>query len=129
MTAQVTRQSEDSITIEVTAPLGGSMLQAEEAIQDGLNEVGLLATEEKRKWFDTDGSPIQLGSVRMTSKGQFSQDYETPFGIAASRVVRRRGGGRSGKRSKSIVAAKRGGNAGVSRAVAGVSGSGSRGSR
>ena len=59
------------------------MLEAEEAIQDGLNEVGLLATEEKLKRFDTDGSPIQVGSVRMTSKGQFSQDYETPYGIVA----------------------------------------------
>jgi hypothetical protein len=68
MTAQVTRQSKDSITIEVTVPLGGSMLEAEEAIQDGLNEVGLLATGEKLRRFDTDGSPIQLGSVRMTSK-------------------------------------------------------------
>ena len=73
MAAQVIRQSRDSITIEVTLPLSGSMLQAEEAIQDGLNEVGLLATEEQLKQFDTDGSPIQLGSVRMTSKGQFAQ--------------------------------------------------------
>ena len=83
MTAQVTRQSKDSITIEVTLPLTGSMLQAEEAIQDALNEVGLLATEEKLKRFDTDGSPIQVGSVRMTSKGQFTQDYETPYGSVA----------------------------------------------
>jgi len=37
MTAQVTRQINDSITIEVTLPLIGSMLQAEEAIQDALN--------------------------------------------------------------------------------------------
>jgi hypothetical protein len=83
MTAQVTRQSKDSITIQVTLPLSGSMLQAEEAIQDGLNEVGLLATEEKLKQFDTDGSPIHLGSVRMTSKGQFAQDYETPYGTVS----------------------------------------------
>jgi hypothetical protein len=83
MTAQVTRQINDSITIEVTLPLTGSMLEAEEAIQDALNEVGLLATEEKLKRFDTDGSPIQLGSVRMTSKGQFAQEYETPYGSVA----------------------------------------------
>ena len=83
MTAQVTRQSRDSITIEVTLPLSGSMLQAEETIQDALNEVGLLATEEKLKQFDTDGSPIQFGSVRMTSKGQFAQDYETPYGTVS----------------------------------------------
>ena len=83
MTAQVVRQINDSITIEVTLPLTGSMLQAEEAIQDALNEAGLLASEAKLKQFDTDGSPIQLGSVRMTSKGQFTQDYETPFGSVA----------------------------------------------
>ena len=80
MTAQITRQAIDSITIEVTMPLTGSMLQAEEAIQDALNEVGRLATEKNLQQFDTDGSPIQLGSVRMTSKGQFAQDYETPYG-------------------------------------------------
>lgn len=83
MSAQVTRQIKDSITIEVTLPLAGSMLQAEEAIQDALNEVGLLATEKNLQRFDTDGSPIQLGSVRMTSKGQFAQDYETPYGSVA----------------------------------------------
>jgi hypothetical protein len=83
MTAQVTRHTKDSITIEVTLPLAGSMLEAEEAIQDALNEVGLLGTEEKLKRFDTDGSPIQLGSVRMTSKGQFTQEYETPYGSVA----------------------------------------------
>lgn len=88
MTAQVTHQSKDSITIEVTLTLAGSMLEAEEAIQDALNEVGLVATEEKLKRFDTDGSPIQLGSVRMTSKGQFAQEYETPYGsVAVSRHV------------------------------------------
>ncbi len=80
MTAQITRQAHNSITIEVTLPLTGSMLRAEEAIQDALNEVGLLATEKNLERFDTDGSPIQLGSVRMTSKGQFAQDYETPYG-------------------------------------------------
>jgi len=83
MAAQVTRQMKDSMTIEVTLPLAGSMLEAEEAIQDALNEVGLLATEEKLKRFDTDGSPIHWGSVRMTSKGQFTQEYETPYGSVA----------------------------------------------
>ena len=83
MSARITGQREDSITIEVTLPLVGSMLEAEEGIQDALNEAGLLATEEKLKRFDTDGSPIQLGSVRMTSKGQFIQEYETPYGRVA----------------------------------------------
>ena len=97
MAAHMTRQVRDSITIEVTLPLRGSMLEAEEAIQDALNEVGLLATEEKLKRFDTDGSPIQVGSVRMTSKGQFWQDYETPYGsVAVARhVYQTSGGGRT----------------------------------
>jgi len=81
--AQVTRRGKDSITIEVTLPLSGSMLQAEEAIQDGLQAAGLLATEEKLQQFDTDGSPIQCGSLRMTSKGRSSQDYETPYGTVS----------------------------------------------
>ena len=80
MSTRIIGQRGDSITIEVTLPLTGSMLEAEEAIQDALNEVGLLATEEKLKRFDTDGSPIQLGSARMTSKGRFTQEYETPYG-------------------------------------------------
>jgi hypothetical protein len=88
MAAQITCQCNNSITIEVTLSLTGSMLEAEEAIQDALNEVGLLATEKNLRRFDADGSPIQVGSVRMTSKGQFPQDYETPYGsVAVARHV------------------------------------------
>lgn len=83
MAAQITCQRNNSITIEVTFSLTGSMLQAEEAIQDAVNEVGLLATEKNIQRFDSDGSPIQVGSVRMTSKGQFPQDYETPYGTVS----------------------------------------------
>ena len=85
MTARITRQIKDSITIEVSLPLTGSMLQAEEAIQDALNEVGLLATEEnglKRVRLPME-VPFNSVSVRMTSKGQFVQDYETPYGSVA----------------------------------------------
>ena len=45
VTAQVPRQNKDSITIKVTLPLIGSMLQGEESIQDALNEGGLDAPE------------------------------------------------------------------------------------
>ena len=83
MAAQISCQRNNSITIEVTLSLTGSMLEAEEAIQDALNEVGLLATEQNLRRFDADGSPIQVGSVRMTSKGQFPQNYETPYGTVS----------------------------------------------
>jgi len=83
MTAEITRRGNDSITIEVTLSLSGSMLEAGEAIQDGLQAAGLLATQEKLTEFDTDGSPIQCGSVRMTSKGRSNQEYETPYGTVS----------------------------------------------
>ena len=56
------------------------MLEVEEAIQDALNEVGMLAEKENLARFDTDGSPIQVGLVRLTSKGQSPEVYETPYG-------------------------------------------------
>jgi hypothetical protein len=56
------------------------MLNAEESIQKTLNEVGLAATEQKLKSFDTDGTPLFFGATKLTSKGQFTQDYETPYG-------------------------------------------------
>jgi hypothetical protein len=56
------------------------MLEAEEAIQDALNEAGMLLEQENLVRFDTDGSPIQVGPVRLTSKGQSPQVYETPYG-------------------------------------------------
>ena len=46
------------------------MLDFEEALERGLNEAGTLATAEGLKQFDTDGSPITVGPVKFTSKGQ-----------------------------------------------------------
>jgi hypothetical protein len=68
------------VTISVTVRLDGPMLEAEEAIQDALNEAGMLLEQENLVRFDTDGSPIQVGPVRLTSKGQSPQVYETPYG-------------------------------------------------
>ena len=59
MVAEITGRDGDSVTVSVTIPLSGPMLEAEEAIQSALNEVGMLLEQR----FDTDGSPIQVGSV------------------------------------------------------------------
>jgi hypothetical protein len=56
------------------------MLENEEAIQERLNEVGTLATQEVLSRFDADGSPIRIGDVRFTSKGSFPEKYQTPYG-------------------------------------------------
>ena len=80
MNPEITKRDDDSVTICVTIPLSGPMLEAEEAIQDALNEVGMLAEEENLARFDTDGSPIQVGPVRFTSKGRSPEVYETPYG-------------------------------------------------
>ncbi len=58
------------------------MLDFEEAIQQGLNEAGALATTEALQRFDADGSPIQVGDTKLTSKGKLVKEYQTPYGIA-----------------------------------------------
>ena len=56
------------------------MLSSEEAIQQGVNLAGLLATEHSLSRFDTDGTPIEVCEKKYTSKGQQSKTYQCPFG-------------------------------------------------
>ena len=56
------------------------MLLTEESIQQGVNQVGSVATEYALSLFDTDGSPIKVGEQKYTSKGQVSKIYQCPFG-------------------------------------------------
>jgi len=58
------------------------MLDFEEALQQRLNEAGVVATAEGLRQFDTDGSPITVGPVKLTTKGQVEKDYQTPYGVA-----------------------------------------------
>ena len=44
--------------------LTGSMLEAEDRIQQAVNEVGCLATEQTLQQFDTDGSAIMMGNIK-----------------------------------------------------------------
>jgi hypothetical protein len=64
------------------------MLDSEGLIQDELNQAGCMASRELLKTFDTDGGSLQLGSVKMTTKGQVPKLYQTPYGeIEVSRHV------------------------------------------
>lgn len=73
----------DEITLKITVTVapGTPMLDCEEQIREALDEGGRLATLECLRNFDTDGSPITLGGLRLTSKGQVNKDYQSPYGM------------------------------------------------
>ncbi len=82
MPATIVSRSATSFTVQFEVPYTGSMLGFEEGLQDHLNEAGVGATAEGLRQFDTDGSPITLGTSRLTTKGQVEKDYQTPYGAA-----------------------------------------------
>src|SRR5829696_4629216 len=82
MPAAIVARSESGFTIQVEIPYGSSMLDAEEVLQQRLNEAGTLATAEVLQRFDADGSPISVGDTKLTSKGKLVKEYQTPYGVA-----------------------------------------------
>lgn len=82
MSAAIVARSETSFTVQVVIPYGSSMLDFEQAIQDRLNQAGVVATQEALQRFDTDGAPLTIGSVKFTSKGPLPKEYQTPYGVA-----------------------------------------------
>src|SRR6516162_3973197 len=82
MNATITDRTPNSFTVQIEVPYHGSMLDFEEALQDRLNEAGVVATAEGLRQFDTDGSPIAVGPVKLTTKGPIEKDYQTPYGVA-----------------------------------------------
>jgi hypothetical protein len=80
MAAIITKEAPDSVTLQITIPFNRSMIDSENAIQKAIHEGGNLATESLLKRFDTDGSDIRIGSVRMRSKGLQPKYYQTPYG-------------------------------------------------
>ena len=82
MPAAIVARTESGFTIQVEIPYRSSMLESEETIQEGLNQAGVLATQEALQRFDTDGSPIQVGDTKLTSMGRVLKEYQTPYGVA-----------------------------------------------
>ena len=80
MKAELIAHDGEELTLQVKVKITGSLFEAEQAILDACNEVGQLATLHAIKRFDTDGSPIQIGGVKFTSKGTTPKFYETPYG-------------------------------------------------
>jgi hypothetical protein len=82
MNATIIARTPHSFTLQVEIPYNGSMLDFEETLQHRLNEAGVVATAEGLGQFDTDGLPITVGPVKLTTKGQVEKDYQTPYGVA-----------------------------------------------
>ena len=82
MNATIIARTPTSFTLQVEVPYNDSMLDFEEALQQRLNEAGVVATAEGLQQFDTDGSPITVGSAKLTTKGPVEKDYQTPYGVA-----------------------------------------------
>lgn len=80
MKAHIVSHDQNSITVQVQVSLHGSMLAMEESILSAVNSVGTVSTAEALGRFDTDGSPLRIGEIKMTSKGRLSKEYQTPYG-------------------------------------------------
>ena len=94
MPATIITQEGQRVKVEVSVELSGSMLHTEEAIQEALNEAGTLLTGEALRYFDTDGSPMEIGGEIWRTKGQQPKAYQTPYGeISIERHVYQRSGG------------------------------------
>jgi len=78
---KVSSRSGNEVTVEVTVRLEGSLLDMEAAVQAASNAFGCCATEEALKRFDTDGSPMRLGEVKLTARGRDPKPYQTPYGV------------------------------------------------
>jgi hypothetical protein len=95
MPAVIVERQRDTVTLQVQVTLSRSMLDTEDAVQQALNEAGVLATNAALAYFDTDGSPLRLGETLWYSKGQVPCTYQTPYGetVVARHVYQTAAGG------------------------------------
>src|SRR3954453_15893912 len=82
MAVTIIARTPTSFTLQVEVPYNDSMLDFEEILQQRLNEAGVVATAEGLPQFDTDGAPITVGPVKLTTKGPIEKDFQTPYGVA-----------------------------------------------
>lgn len=89
MTAHVKSSGNHETQILITIQHGSSMLDFEDNLQESLNQAGILGTEKQLEFMDTDGSPIKVGGIHMTSKHKKEPKvYETSWGaVRVSRYI------------------------------------------
>lgn len=80
MNAIITDRETEGFTVTVTIPYASSMLEFEEKIQDAVNDMGRVSTQEALSHFDSDGTPLIVGNQKLFSKGAERKVYQTPYG-------------------------------------------------
>jgi len=80
MATEIAHNSDGSMTLSVRFTPGASMMESELSLQGALNELGAEATAKCLEHFDTDGSKIEIGGHKLTSKGAQPKTYQTPYG-------------------------------------------------
>ena len=80
MLVKIVSSNDEGFVLELRIPFETAMLDGERRIEQALNEAGAVASGVLLKRFDTDGSAIQLGDTRLTSKGHIEKTYQTPYG-------------------------------------------------
>lgn len=84
MSAQLLREDDHQVVIQITISKSGNFLQCEEQIQSALNDAGRLATGSCLQDFDSDGSAIIMAGEKLTAKrAKVSKKYESPYGPVA----------------------------------------------
>jgi len=89
MSAAIINRNEKSFTVQVEIPYSNSMLDGEEHLQRGLNEAGSLGTKEVLSQFNTDGSIIEIGGVKLYPHGEREpKEFQSPYGpVVVDRYV------------------------------------------
>ncbi len=81
MSTKILSSQGSETQILVTVQHGKSMLEFEDHLQDQLNTAGRLASAKQLEHLDADGSPIKLGSIKLTSKKKKElKVYESSWG-------------------------------------------------
>lgn len=78
--AAAIKVKDDVLEVSFQVKLSGTLLENEAHLQAAVNEAGGKAMEAIISRFDTDGSPIMVAGEKLTSRGEFNQKYETPYG-------------------------------------------------
>ncbi len=89
MHAKILKRTEKSFIVQVEIPYSKSMLDGEEKLQQSLNEAGVIGTAEILQQFDTDGSIIEVGGVKLYPHGEREpKEFQSPYGpVVVERYV------------------------------------------
>lgn len=89
MPTTIINRSEKSFIVQVEIPYSTNMLDGEEKLQQSLNEAGSVATAEILQQFDTDGSIIEIGGIKLYPHGEReSKEFQSPYGpVVVERYV------------------------------------------